>query len=184
MKEKELIELFMHRDETAISTTIEQYGKYCYSIAYNILGSHEDAEEALDDALIDVWNAIPPTVPSSFKAYLSRLTRNSAIAIYRRNHSKKRYAEADILLSEIEECLPAPDGKSHEDSISINNAINAFLSDISEDKRRIFIKRYFFGQDLTTLARDERISEKRLSVILFRLRAKLKNHLEKENILI
>ena len=184
MNDKKIIELYQNRDESAISMTIEQYGKYCYLIAYNILGSREDAEEAVDDALVDIWNAIPPALPTSLKAYVAKATRNSAISIYRRNHAKKRYAEAELLLSELEECLPDPRSEISVDSMSLNGAVNSFLAELSEDKRRIFVKRYFFGEELDKLAASEGISEKRLSVILFRLRAKLKKHLEKEKIFI
>lgn len=184
MNDKKIIECYQKRDETAISMTIEHYGKYCYLIAYNILGSREDAEEAVDDALVDIWNAIPPALPTSLKAYVARAVRNSAISIYRRNHAKKRNGEAEVLLSELEECIPDPAGEADADSISLDSAISSFLAELSEDKRRIFVKRYFFGEELDKLASSEGISEKRLSVILFRLRAKLKKHLEKEELFI
>lgn len=45
MNDQKIIELFWERHESAISVTAEKYGKYCHTIAYNILFNHFDAEE-------------------------------------------------------------------------------------------------------------------------------------------
>lgn len=46
MEDSRIIELFFARDEKAISETHSKYGRYCYSIAYNILAVNEDCEDA------------------------------------------------------------------------------------------------------------------------------------------
>lgn len=42
MNDQKIIELFWERHESAISVTAEKYGKYCHTIAYNILFNHFD----------------------------------------------------------------------------------------------------------------------------------------------
>ena len=37
MKDREIIELYWVRNESAITATAEKYGNYCHTIAYNIL---------------------------------------------------------------------------------------------------------------------------------------------------
>ena len=37
MKDREIIELYWARNESAIAVTAEKYGNYCYTIAHNIL---------------------------------------------------------------------------------------------------------------------------------------------------
>ena len=39
MQDVHIIELFWARSETAIGATSAKYGKYCYTIAYNILAN-------------------------------------------------------------------------------------------------------------------------------------------------
>ena len=41
MKDENIIRLYWDRDETAIKETSDKYGKYCFAIANNILGSRE-----------------------------------------------------------------------------------------------------------------------------------------------
>lgn len=63
MNDQKIIELFWERHESAISVTAEKYGKYCHTIAYNILFNHFDAEECVNDTYLGAWNSIPPQKP-------------------------------------------------------------------------------------------------------------------------
>ena len=47
MTDDKILDLYWGRDETAITESDKQYGKYCYSIAYRILSSHEDSKSSL-----------------------------------------------------------------------------------------------------------------------------------------
>ena len=89
MEDKEIIDLYLNRDEAAISATAKKYGNYCYSVAYNILYDKEDAEESVNDTYLDAWNAIPPHRPNSLALFLGKITRRISIdrwkAGWRRN---------------------------------------------------------------------------------------------------
>lgn len=60
MKDEEIIGLFFGREEKAISETDKKYGPLCRKLAFEILGSNEDAEEAVNSAYMNLWEAIPP----------------------------------------------------------------------------------------------------------------------------
>lgn len=68
-EDSKIIELFFARDEKAITETNSKYGRYCYSIAYNILAVNEDCEECVNDTLMKAWNAIPPQEPKSCRHF-------------------------------------------------------------------------------------------------------------------
>ena len=61
MTDSDIIRLFFDRDEQAIAETTAKYGKYCMTIAKDILDSEQDAEECVSDVYLKVWNSIPPT---------------------------------------------------------------------------------------------------------------------------
>ena len=65
-----LTKLFFDRDESAIKETQKEYGEYCMSVAYNVIGNKLDAEECVNDAYLRVWNSIPPARPNNFKAFI------------------------------------------------------------------------------------------------------------------
>ena len=64
MEDNQIIDLYFCRSEEAITQTDQKYGRYCYSIAYNILTNREDAEESVSDTYLAAWKAMPPRKPN------------------------------------------------------------------------------------------------------------------------
>ena len=93
MDDKELIAALTAREDGALAELQRRYGGYCGAVAYNILGSREDAEETVNDALRAAWDAIPPARPDSLRAYLGKLTRNLALKRVRFDTAQKRGGE-------------------------------------------------------------------------------------------
>lgn len=52
MEDKQIIDLYWKRSETAIIETARKYGKYCRYIAFNILRNNEDIEECVNDTYL------------------------------------------------------------------------------------------------------------------------------------
>ena len=69
MQEETLLDLYFSRSETALEQTKQQYGTYCYAIAYRILSQPQDAEECENETYWKAWQAIPPNRPHSLKAF-------------------------------------------------------------------------------------------------------------------
>ena len=135
MDDLRIIELYFARDEQAIKETDEKYGKLCYSIAHNILNNNEDSEECVNDTYIGVWNAIPPTRPHSFLAFVCRITRNLSLKRIELLARHKRSRATIVSLDELAEILPdecVTDGINNED---IGKAISTFLRNEKEDAR-------------------------------------------------
>lgn len=66
MEDKKIIALYLDRDTAAIERSSERYGAYCKSIARNILGCEQDAEECVNDTWLRAWNSIPPHAAGQF----------------------------------------------------------------------------------------------------------------------
>ena len=82
MEDDAIIQLFWERSEQAIEETRIKYGKYCRSIAFNVLGSAEDSEECVNDTYLRLWNSIPPDRPQILPAFIGRITRNQHFWFY------------------------------------------------------------------------------------------------------
>lgn len=57
MEDKQIVELYWARSETAISETEKKYGRYCHYIAYQILYDNEDAKEVVNDTYLKTRNS-------------------------------------------------------------------------------------------------------------------------------
>ena len=186
MEDTKIIDLFWARQETAIVETDRKYGNYCRSIAMHILSNQEDTEECVNDTWMKAWECMPPQRPDILSAFLGKITRNLSISRYRMTHAKKRGSgEMDLLLNELEECLPSAQSVEQEvESRETAQAINRFLYGIERESRNIFIRRYFYADSVKEIAERFEISESKVKSQLFRMRNRLKEHLEKEGIVL
>lgn len=185
MEDAKILDLYWQRNENAIAETDKKYGAYCHTISYNILQIHEDAEECVNDTYQHAWESIPPECPGKFKTWLGVVVRNITIDLCRKNHAQKRYDEYNILLSELDECVPS--GESVEqiaDAKSLADCINRWLTVLSPEDRKVFLRRYWYGEAVRTIAKSKGLSANAMTQKLFRMRNSLKRHLEKEGIMI
>lgn len=186
MEDERIIGLYFERSEEAIAETARKYGRFCHSISYHILQNHEDAEECVNDAFMGAWKAIPPAHPACLQAFLGKITRNLSINRLKERKARKRGGgQVDLVLSELEECIPAPDnveqmmvGKSVAESIS------RYLYSLTEEKRNVFIRRYWYLYSIGEIAGQYGMSENKVALMLLRMRKGLRNHLEKEGIML
>ena len=183
LEDSQIIGLYWARDDSAITETDRKYGAYCSRIAVNILQSRSDAEECVNDTYLKTWDTIPPQRPESFPAFLGRIIRNIALDRYRRSHAKKRGCGMDIMLSELEGCIPA--GSRPEeicDLHMVTEIIDRFLAGLSREKRILFVRRYWYAQSVRELADGCGMTEGQVKSTLFRLRGALRSALEKEGV--
>lgn len=186
MKDHEIIGLYWARNESAITASAEKYGNYCHTIAYNILHNNEDAEECANDTYLGAWNSIPPQRPSRLSTYLGKITRNLALNRYKRYTAEKRgYGQVEIVLSELEVCIPAETTVEQTvEEKTLVEAINRFLHSQPRTKRDIFIRRYWHLYTIREIAEVYGMSESNVASSLFRIRNELKSFLEKEGIML
>ena len=183
MEDERIVKLYWERNEMAIRETHLKYGNYCYSIAYNVLHSHEDSAECVNDTWVGAWNAIPPQWPTRLKCFLARITRNIAIDRYKYYNAQKRHAEIENVIEEYWECIPNGDA-SIEDEFLLRNAINGFLASLDERTRVIFMRRYWYSMSVNDIANIMHLSESHVSVILHRTRIKFKKYLIEEGVFV
>ena len=182
MTDEQIIRLYFDRDQAAIAETDRKYGSYCYSIASNLLG-REDSEECVNDTYHAAWTHIPPEVPQSLKAFLGRIVRNLSISRFCRSHAQKRSSGTDVLLSELEDCLPTPQTVETEaDSRELSRLISSWLATLSGDDRALFVLRYWHGSAVQDLAEKCGCTPNAVSLRIRRLRKNLKHYLEAKGV--
>lgn len=149
MQEETLLDLYFSRSETALEQTKQQYGTYCYAIAYRILAQPQDAEECENETYWKAWQVIPPNRPHSLKAFLGKITRNLALHFWERNHAAKRGGNAvDLALDELTECIPASDSvEQAADAAALQACLQSFLQQLPRATRIVFVQRYLFELD-------------------------------------
>lgn len=183
MDDLAIVELYHQRDEQAIAESDKKYGALCRSIALRLLGFLEDAEECVNDTWHAAWNTMPPDRPQVLGTFLGRITRNLSVSRWRRDHAQKRYNGIEVLLSELEDCVPTS-GTMEEylGRQQLSQSISTWLDSLSGEDRRLFIRRYWYGDPVKNLAAELGERANSLSQRLLRLRRDLRTFLESEGV--
>lgn len=153
MNDNDIIELFFCRSEQALAAVQNKYGRLCGSVSYNILHNREDVEECVNDAYLTVWNKIPPERPDSLAAYVCRIVRNISLNKFKYNKAQKRgYA---VCLDELEECVSETDDpEARFESKQLSAYIDEFLNTLDDKNNAIFVRRYWFGEELGEIGKQ------------------------------
>jgi len=182
MDDKLIVELYWKRDPDAISETSHKYGAYCYTIANNILHSHGDSEECVNDTWLRVWDSVPPQRPSVLRMFLAKITRGVAFNRYNAGIAEKRGGgEIAAVLDELAECVAdSSDVHTQYEANELCRSINRFIHSLPEKDGNIFLRRYFFNDSVSDIAKHYRLSKNNVMVILSRTRKKLRKLLTEE----
>lgn len=180
MEDKKIMLLLWNRAERALDAMAKKYGGRLYRTARNILTRHEDAEESVNDTYMAVWNAIPPQRPDPLEGYVYRTGRYIALDRLKYLTAEKRNSRYELSLEELEGCIPTRALEDTVDAIWLGKAINNYLETLNETNRSIFLRRYWYGDEVKTIARDLELRANTVAVRLSRMRDGLHDHLEKE----
>ncbi|MBQ2735685.1 MAG: RNA polymerase sigma factor [Clostridia bacterium] len=185
MDDRNIVALFFDRNEDAVAETQKKYASYCYSIAYGVLKNREDAEECVNDTYLVAWNSIPPQAPRNLSAFLGKITRNLSLKRVRSQTAQKRGGGAVLLtLEELSECIPDHQTPQRElQQKELANLLDAFLRTLDEEERNIFLRRYWYFDSISDIAKRFGYGESKIKTLLHRTRKKLYKKLKQEELL-
>lgn len=181
MNDNEIVELYLSRNEEAINQTAQKYGSKLRNIANSILNDRETAKECVNDAYLETWELIPPHEPRNYLfAFVGRIVRHIALNVCKKNSRQKRYALYCELTQEMQECIPAKDDIEAEVEVKyLSSLIDEFLETCTEEQQNVFVRRYWYFDSVSQIAKTYGFSQSKVKTMLFRMRSELKNHLEK-----
>lgn len=182
MEDEKIVELYWERAQEAISQTASKYGRYCRTIAFNILYNENDTEECVNDTYLSAWNSMPPQRPTILRAFLGRLTRNLSLNRYKQLTAERRgKGQVPLALNELQECIPASGStESVVDEIVLTQLLERFLESLSAEQRKIFMRRYWYLSPIKEIAADFGMGESKVKMSLLRSRKELRRLLEQE----
>ena len=158
----------------------KKYYPYCIAVAATILNNNEDAREAVNDAMLSVWNSIPPAKPEHLRAYLATVVRHSAIDIYRKLHNRRNEAVTGAV--PLDSVADASGGEDFVTTIAISNIIDRFLDTLPEKENMIFVARFYFNEPIDLIASRFGMPAGSVKTVIRRLKKKLKSFLDEEGV--
>ncbi len=122
---------------------------------------------------------MPESWPERLAAFLGKLTRNLAFNKYKQSRAQKRGGgEMELILDELAECVSdADDVERIIDRRELSRAVSEFARELPEEKRRIFVRRYWYAEAVTDIARELGLTRAGVSKTLERTRGRLREFL-------
>ena len=167
MDDAAIVRLYWDRNEQAIPATAEKYGSYCTAIARNILGSPEDAEECVNDAYMQAWNAMPPHRPQVLRMFFAKITRRLAFNRFKANSAQKRGGgQLPSVLEELSQCVA---GSEDLDGAlvakELGTCIRNFVEQLPPREGDVFVRRYFFTEPVKEIAQKYGLPLRRAATV-------------------
>ena len=181
MEDRELIDLYFDRKESAISETAAKYEK-CLNYIASHLVNYEDAQECVNDTYMSAWNSIPPKRPENLKAWLVKVCRNHALDRIAYQNAEKRTASFVEIDDELSECIADPNAPTVGEECELGDLLNTFLGKQKKSRRIMFVQRYFYGLSVAEIAKISGLKESNIKVSLHRMREDLRAYLNTEGI--
>lgn len=180
MEDEMIVGLYLARDERAITCTAQKYGSRIKNLANRILENLQLAEECENDTYLTTWNSIPPHEPRNYLlAFLSKITRQLALDVCKKNNAQKRSANYCELTQEMQECIPGANSPEQDlEAKELGKIITKFLEQYSEDQQKIFMRRYWYFDSVAEISSKYKFSKSKVKTTLFRMREDLKKYLE------
>jgi len=165
--EREVYRAAIHGDREAFEMIIRTQSRALFAIAYGILQNREEAEDAVQDALVKAWKSRwRLRDPEKFPAWLSMIARHRARDVFRKRRT--------VPLSE----LPEIPGSETPQTTTIDRHLDSALASLPELHRAAISLRYFEEMDYATIESRLGLTNGSLRGILGRALASMRKQLK------
>jgi RNA polymerase sigma-70 factor (ECF subfamily) len=165
--EREMYRAAIHGDREAFGMIIRIHSRALFAIAYGILQNREEAEDAVQDALVKAWKSRwRLRDPEKFPAWLCMIARHRARDISRRRRTVPLSGE-----------MTEPVESEATDTTALDQQLHFALAALPELHRSALALRYFEEMDYRTIENTLGLTNGSLRGILGRALASLRKQL-------
>lgn len=179
MKEDKIIQKLKNREPDGLQALMDRYLAYVSAVVWGIMQgtmTSQDAEEVVSDVFLAAWNQSDALISGKVKAWLGAVARNKAKNALR-NAGHDLPLEEDIL--ELPDCSTLDKLERQEQARLIQQAVDS----LGEKDREIFLRHYYYCQNVSMISREMKMPESTIKSRLRRGRMKLKEYLIGRDIL-
>src|SRR5919201_3428642 len=166
--EREQYRAAIHGDRDAFEMIIRTHSRNLFAIAYGILQNREEAEDAVQDALVKAWKwRWRVRDPEKFPAWLCMIARHRARDVFRKRRALE-VGQASSLPDATETVAP---------QFALDRQLHSALAALPELHRSALTLRYFEELDYASIEKLLGVSNGALRGILGRALASMRKQL-------
>ncbi|MGC4108735.1 MAG: sigma-70 family RNA polymerase sigma factor [Thermomicrobiales bacterium] len=167
----DLIQAISRQDSGALMELYDRYHRICFAVSWRILADATLAEEAVQDAFMQVWNrasTFNPDRGTNVRGWLLTILHNRSIDLRRRTIDRRPNT---VTLDDVDYRLSVPDVWAHVSEMLTREQVRSALTTLPDEQRRAIELAYFDGLTHGEIAAREGIP---LGTVKGRLRLGLK----------
>lgn len=134
------------RDDAALATFYDRYGRLAFGLAYRMLGERGMAEDVVQEAFLNAWRRAGSFElgRGSARSWLMSIVHNLAID---RRRGRQRRIWSDVALDEVETILATDE----DDAFAVvaqsveAERVQSVLQELPEEQRQAIVLAYFAG---------------------------------------
>jgi len=167
-----LAERFRDGDDSAFATLYQRHQARVFAVCLGVLGSREDAQDAVQEAFASAANQLRRRAPDELRPWLWRVARNAAIDV-----ARSRPARAGAGTTDTMEELPSPaPGPAHEaEGRSDLRELVGDLADLPENQRSALVMRELGGHSYDEIGGTLGVDEDAVRGLVSRARLSLRS---------
>lgn len=174
----ELIELFRGGDEQGFNELVSRYQKRTYWIVRQVVSSHEDADDVVQDVFVRVHNSLKSfRGDASFYTWLYRIATNLALNALRKKRIKEfiRFEDAPdyATVSDLQADQPVL-------QTEYENILRRAIDLLPPKQKLVFTMRYYDALSFAEMASILRKSEGGLKANYFHALKKIQQYVRRE----
>ena len=142
MTDKEIRRLYKNGEqEKAFGEIVGNYSERLYWHVRRLVGSHEDADDLLQEIFIKVWGALPSfRWDSQLYTWLYRIATNESLNFLRKRQTRAALSNAQTIDAEMEKKV---DDDPFFDGTAAQRVLMKAIARLPEKQRLVFTMRYF-----------------------------------------
>lgn len=166
---------FKNGDPKTISRIFDHYYAICLYTSFNLLGSKEDAEDAVSAAFTALWEKRDKFDEQKcrLKTWLLMIVRRRSIDLMRKRHDHISIDDEHIIL------IPA---KEHSD-LEYREMMLEILGSLSPTEKELFYRKFFYFQSYAEIASQTGKTINSVKSALYRIRISIKSKFDREDTL-
>jgi RNA polymerase sigma factor (sigma-70 family) len=172
-KEYDIVQKLLSGDQRAISVFVDEYGTFVYHVCYKILLQQDEAQEASQDAIMKILNALSNfDIKGSLKAWCYTIAYRTAID-YKR---KIKYT------TEIDQATHLYSDNNTDDSFlqdETKYSIQSLLNHLHDEDKMIVSMYYLEEMNIKEVCKITGLSESNIKIKLYRARKEMALHAPK-----
>ena len=173
MREFDIPDLIREHSDRGMEELLTHYGPLMRYIAWPILRDKHDMEDCLSETAMRIWENIGTYDggKGSFAAWVTAITRNTALNILRR---KNRHPA-----EEIEENTASSDPTPEETVLhrELQRELKRALEYLSQKERNLFYRKYYYLQSTEKIAAEMGTTVRSVEGKLYRIKKKLRKRM-------